>query len=210
MTYLKSAIKDAVEKKCEICGIAFKRNPRYSAKQWARARYCSFKCGGTASARRQGFCIGNIPANKGRLTIRQCEECTTVSYRVVLYRKFNKLLCDKHAAHYRKYGRALWGTERPYKTPIARREKNLSKVGIAWRKAVFERDDYTCQICGVRGVQIQADHIKPYRFFPNLRWELSNGRVLCVPCHKKTPTYGRKLDNLASGGDIESFFKTLV
>lgn len=59
-----------------------------------------------------------------------------------------------------------------------------------WRKAIFERDDYTCQTCGVRGGQLQADHIKPYALFPHLRWELSNGRTLCVPCHKATPTYG--------------------
>jgi hypothetical protein len=58
-----------------------------------------------------------------------------------------------------------------------------------WRKSVFERDNYTCQFCGVRGVIIQADHIKPFAYFPELRFELSNGRTLCVPCHKTTDTY---------------------
>lgn len=62
-----------------------------------------------------------------------------------------------------------------------------------WRKAIFERDNYTCQLCGLRGGPLHADHIKPYAAYPELRWELSNGRTLCVPCHKKTPTYGRKL-----------------
>jgi len=27
--------------------------------------------------------------------------------------------------------------------------------------------------------------------FPELRFEPSNGRTLCVPCHKKTGTFGR-------------------
>lgn len=59
-----------------------------------------------------------------------------------------------------------------------------------WRKAVYARDDYTCRQCGARGVELNADHIKPFALFPELRFELSNGRTLCVPCHKKTPTYG--------------------
>jgi hypothetical protein len=67
------------------------------------------------------------------------------------------------------------------------RPKELVHV---WRTAVFQRDDYTCQMCGQRGGRLQADHIKPYATYPDLRWDVSNGRTLCVPCHKKTPTYG--------------------
>lgn len=59
-----------------------------------------------------------------------------------------------------------------------------------WRKAVFGRDDYTCQMCGVRGGQLNADHIKTWRDNPELRYELSNGRTLCVECHRSTPTFG--------------------
>lgn len=29
------------------------------------------------------------------------------------------------------------------------------------RRAVFERDDFTCQYCGVRGGRLQCDHIVP-------------------------------------------------
>lgn len=31
------------------------------------------------------------------------------------------------------------------------------------------------------------------RDFPELCYELDNGRTLCKPCHKLTPTYGGKL-----------------
>lgn len=63
-----------------------------------------------------------------------------------------------------------------------------------WRKAVFERDNYTCQHCGVRSgngkrVTLHADHIKQFAYFPELRFELTNGRTLCFDCHKKTDTY---------------------
>jgi hypothetical protein len=62
-----------------------------------------------------------------------------------------------------------------------------------WRQAVFTRDNYTCQVCFVKGGSLQADHIKPWIAYPELRLELGNGRTLCVECHKKTPTYARNL-----------------
>lgn len=36
-----------------------------------------------------------------------------------------------------------------------------------------------------------ADHIKSYALYPKLHLELNNGRTLCIPCHRKTPNYGR-------------------
>jgi 5-methylcytosine-specific restriction endonuclease McrA len=64
-----------------------------------------------------------------------------------------------------------------------------------WRTAVFERDDYTCQHCGTSNgngitVTLNADHIKPFALYPELRFDVSNGQTLCVSCHRKTPTYG--------------------
>lgn len=64
-----------------------------------------------------------------------------------------------------------------------------------WRTAVFNRDNFTCQDCGVRGCKLQAHHIKSFSAFPELRFEISNGQTLCVPCHKKTPSYLRHYGN---------------
>lgn len=69
-----------------------------------------------------------------------------------------------------------------------------------WRKAVFARDNYVCQHCNARSREgkrliLNADHIKPWALYPQLRFDVSNGRTLCIDCHKKTETYGRKLNN---------------
>lgn len=54
-----------------------------------------------------------------------------------------------------------------------------------WRKAVFERDDYTCQNCGQRGGELNAHHIVPYSESIELRYEIDNGITLCKSCHKE-------------------------
>ena len=62
-----------------------------------------------------------------------------------------------------------------------------------WREAVFKRDNYTCIWCeDNRGHNLNADHIKPFAHYPELRLALDNGRTLCEPCHKKTDTWGVK------------------
>ncbi len=59
-----------------------------------------------------------------------------------------------------------------------------------WRRHVFIRDNYTCQACGTRGGDLQADHDLPFALFPDLRFEVLNGRTMCKSCHRNTPTYG--------------------
>lgn len=71
-------------------------------------------------------------------------------------------------------------------TPINEKIRKSTQY-IEWRKHVFQRDDYTCQACGERGGKLHADHELPFALYPELRFEILNGRTLCVPCHRKIP-----------------------
>lgn len=52
-----------------------------------------------------------------------------------------------------------------------------------WRKTVFERDNYTCQDCGSKGIYLHPHHIKPLKNYPKLAFEVNNGKTLCKKCH---------------------------
>ncbi len=59
----------------------------------------------------------------------------------------------------------------------------------AWRTLVFERDDYTCQECGERGMYANAHHIKGVAEYPELVYEVDNGVTLCERCHARVDKY---------------------
>lgn len=61
--------------------------------------------------------------------------------------------------------------------------KQREKFNKNYSPKVFERDDYTCQICGKRGVKLQAHHLKSWGKYPELRFELDNCQTVCTACH---------------------------
>jgi transposase len=53
-----------------------------------------------------------------------------------------------------------------------------------FRRIVFARDNYTCQLCGDDKKRIEANHIKLFSENKELRFEPSNGITLCKDCHQ--------------------------
>ncbi len=78
-------------------------------------------------------------------------------------------------------------------TPINYLARRSSEYRI-WREQVFSRDRYKCVLCGdAKGGNLNADHILPFAFYPKLRFDINNGRTLCVECHRKTDTFGARI-----------------
>ena len=80
------------------------------------------------------------------------------------------------------------------------RHKLMGRIEYSnWRKAVFERDNYTCVLCNKKGGNLIGDHIKPYYTNPELVFDVNNGRTLCQDCDKKQDTWGHKVKTRYKG-----------
>lgn len=129
--------------------------------------------------------LGKTPPNKKPDAFITCNYCGILKKVKPVYLSTQKY-CSKQCANK--------GADKGKTSTI--KKLRTSKEYSLWRTSVFERDNYTCVWCGVKSrkghpVTLNADHIKPFAHFPELRFAIDNGRTLCVPCHKKTGTYGR-------------------
>lgn len=61
-----------------------------------------------------------------------------------------------------------------------------------WRTSVFKRDNYTCQVTGIKG-KVEAHHKDGWKFNEDLKYHLSNGVTLLYKIHKLFHSiYGNK------------------
>lgn len=58
-------------------------------------------------------------------------------------------------------------------------------------KLFIRQRDKVCLLC-YSDKNLHVDHIKSFTFFPDLRYDPNNARLLCFECHKGTPNFGRK------------------
>jgi len=124
---------------------------------------------------------GHIPWNKGKPWSQKTKKKISLSKTGVSIR---------HSGQFKK-GFTPWNKGKGNKTTISKKLRTSNRFK-EWRKAVFERDDYTCQMCKQRGKKLHPHHIKRFADYPNLRFAISNGQTLCETCHRNTSTFGNR------------------
>jgi 5-methylcytosine-specific restriction endonuclease McrA len=106
----------------------------------------------------------------------------------------------KKKEHIAKVGLAQRGKKHwNWKGGKQRERHNGDWKYINWRKNVFVRDNFTCQICRKVGGYLQAHHIKSWAKYPKERYILDNGITLCLECHKKIHNNAKVVNTRKSG-----------
>ena len=169
----KNRPKKGTIRKCPICGREFYRSASRKS-----AKYCSRRCA------YRGL-IRGAPL--------RCAICGKEYYRPPSQIKWR----GSNYCSYACKGKAMSFTQRGSNSPSWKggvsTENHLlraSKRWKEWREAIFRRDNYICQDCGVRSgngkaVFLVPHHIKSFAQYPELRFEVSNGITVCEQCHKK-------------------------
>lgn len=77
-----------------------------------------------------------------------------------------------------------------------------------WRNKVFERDNYICQKCYIKGAYLHAHHIYGFAEYELLRYEVKNGITFCRECHYAF--HGKYGTKEFSKQDTEEFINKLI
>lgn len=177
-----------VEYECDNCGEPFKIAKLRTER--SDNNYCSRNCHDEHKKEKSRtvcqFC-GKEFNSKGRNRKYCSQECYGKSERK---EKF-EVECDECGSSMKRLKSTIEGREKIYCSRACQFESYKSdspdftstKEGIEWRESVFERDDYTCQDCGERGVKLNAHHIKRRATHPELATDVDNGVTLCIECH---------------------------
>ena len=73
----------------------------------------------------------------------------------------------------------------------------------AWREGVIAVYGHRCLVCGktpIVGRDLQAHHLKSWKEYPNLRYDVSNGITVCSSCHPRLHSQRRVNGRFAREG----------
>jgi 5-methylcytosine-specific restriction endonuclease McrA len=173
---------DAFEMTCSICGMVYeslsgRRKRCYDCSACLRCgrqvkrftnRFCSASCSGkwryaNDPSAREALAAGREHPNRGAGISKARLGQPRIDMRGPLHFNWKGGVSEKHR----------W-----------RNEKGKLEYKM-WRRAVFERDHFTCQACGDKpGKRIHAHHLAPWGEYAEVRYSVDNGLTLCEPCHR--------------------------
>lgn len=134
----------------------------------------------------KGLHTGIVPWNKGIKSDKPSWNKGKKMKDILTTEQYSKILRHNRMLGKLKSGSNHWNWKGGI-TDINHNVRN-SKEYKEWRLKVLQRDKFSCVVCGYRSHKrkdIRVDHIKPFSLFPELRFDIINGRTLCVPCDIK-------------------------
>lgn len=184
--------KDLREKrKCLNCEKVFLA--RQSKIKRGGGKYCSQSCKATYD--NPGFKKGHGRIRSDESYLKVGEKISKAKMGTHLSEEHKKSISIKHLgrkpseetkkrmseAQYERWKNTVWA----YKVT----DRHGGHLYYQWRSDVFERDNWTCQTCGIKGVKLHPHHIYSWARFKDLRYVLENGVTLCEKCHSLTDNY---------------------
>lgn len=159
---------------CPICKKEFKVSP--SRIKYGRGITCSKKC--------QNILVSLKNNKKMRITCKYCGKDFFRSKSHINNKNGKGQYCSTKCAYSnKKRGKlsANWKGGRLTENEKIRKSLEYKE----WIKKILIRDNYICQICGVKNVPFHIHHVKEFSKYPDLRLEITNGITLCIPCHSQ-------------------------
>lgn len=175
---------------CPVCHKSFIR--RGNAKFQSKIVCCSVSC---AAKKRIGVIVEGFNHKPKTGPTLKCKVCGKLFYSFPSWtnRKYCSMKCrDKDPAtwdHTRGPNHYNWKGGVASENQIQRKSKEYQK----WRKAVFQREKYTCNVCKHHGKGLEAHHRKHWAHRPEIRFDVSNGITLCKKCHRIIHQWSKRL-----------------
>ncbi len=147
---------------CQVCYRLFDVTPRRST----TAKFCSKSCKDSSE---------RIPV------VKRCKVCSKeFTLRPSEARKIST--CSRRCCCIAKRGP---GNSNWHGGRTGQRKLEASRLPYKrWRERVFKKCGRVCSSCGST-TRLEVHHLKPWAWFPALRYDVRNGQVLCRPCHQK-------------------------
>ena len=172
--------KNRVKTNCTQCGKEI--NVKKSEYDKHKNHFCNRECMGKYSS--INITKENNPNfNSKKVT---CEICGKEIYKQPCHiNRCEHIYCSKECS---SKGFSLYYSGENnacYNPDLTQEDRERNRDGIhKWRKNVFERDNYTCQLSGQVGGKLNAHHLNAYNSDKEHRYDIDNGIRITEELHK--------------------------
>lgn len=175
-----------LEKKLEVeCPNCFKKHSVIQSRFAKSVRnYCSYPC---RYSHMKITMLGENHPNYNRV-LQKCSGCSCDMLVIPYYAEKDALKFCSYECYKTHIGEYFKGENSPHWNAKLTDEERFRNRNLpeyrSWRKSVYERDGFTCVVCGDgKGGNLNAHHLNSWSTAVKDRMSVSNGVTLCETCH---------------------------